>query len=973
MAGGNYRLIRVRISAAIPDLLNLLPLQKNINVNFNSVDMQRLILVVATLLLLLTPAGAQTGKKPLDHDAIEAWRRITTTVLSPDGKFVAYVAEPWKGDGELFVYRSDGEIVASFCCASSPQFSSDSRLLIFEQQPAESLVRELKLKKTKKEDMPLKKTVIYDPVKGEIVKQIERSVRVTVPSEWSGWIAWQAEPEAVNAEGSQGKEENGDKTEGKRESAKNGYHLNLFNTSGAESVTLPFVKSYIMAEDVPAVMFVTGGDGDSFEEGAYIFFPGEGRTVELLKGKGEFSQMIIRSDAAAAAFLFSSDGSEKDGGYTLWHWNGDSGASLLADNSVEGLSDGWKISENGRLMFSDNGKRIFLGTAPVMPEKDTTILEEEFPDVDIWHGTEGTLHTVQVVNRNRTLRRTWMGMADIETGTFVQLATPEVPDIQLVNKGDSDWAVATTDVPYELQSMWEGGPSHIDLYLINCRSGERRLLKKDIRASVSVSPAGKYIAWYDYITESWYTMDIATQKERRITTPETLAAAQELNDVPNLRGPYRPTGWLENDAAALLNDRYDIWLVDPAGDKDPVNLTLNGREKRITYSAVQFDRDKESFREGEEVLLMGSNEVTRESGYYNWKAGSRSAPQELKKGAYNLSVPVKAEEDDAVVYSRETFGMFPDLWITDLKFKREKKISDVNPQQKDFIWGTAELVSWTSLDGLELEGLLYKPEGFDPSRKYPLIVNFYEKSSSELYSYRTPELHRSTIDYHYYTSNGYLVFNPDVWYEDGYPGESAFNCVMPGITALIEKGFVDRNRIGAQGHSWGGYQVAYLATRTDIFAAIESGAPVVNMFSAYGGIRWATGLNRSFQYEHTQSRIGATIWESPLRYLENSPLFTMDKVTTPILIMHNDSDGHVPWYQGIEYFIALRRLNKPVWMLNYTGEPHWPQKMPNKKDFQIRMSQFFNHYLKGEPMPVWMKEGVPAIMKEYDLGYELVK
>jgi dipeptidyl aminopeptidase/acylaminoacyl peptidase len=234
-------------------------------------------------------------------------------------------------------------------------------------------------------------------------------------------------------------------------------------------------------------------------------------------------------------------------------------------------------------------------------------------------------------------------------------------------------------------------------------------------------------------------------------------------------------------------------------------------------------------------------------------------------------------------------------------------------------------------------------------------------------------LHRSTIDYHYYTSNGYLVFNPDVWYEDGYPGESAFNCVMPGITALIEKGFVDRDRIGAQGHSWGGYQVAYLATRTDLFAAIESGAPVVNMFSAYGGIRWATGLNRSFQYEHTQSRIGATIWESPLRYLENSPLFTMDKVTTPILIMHNDSDGHVPWYQGIEYFIALRRLNKPVWMLNYTGEPHWPQKMPNKKDFQIRMSQFFNHYLKGEPMPVWMKEGVPAIMKEYDLGYDLVK
>ncbi len=254
-----------------------------------------------------------------------------------------------------------------------------------------------------------------------------------------------------------------------------------------------------------------------------------------------------------------------------------------------------------------------------------------------------------------------------------------------------------------------------------------------------------------------------------------------------------------------------------------------------------------------------------------------------------------------------------------------------------------------------------------------MIVNFYEKSSQGLYDHRVPELGRSTIGYHYYTSNGYVIFNPDVYYEDGYPGESAFNCVMPGVTALIEDGFIDRDRIGAQGHSWGGYQVAYLATRTDLFAAIESGAPVVNMFSAYGGIRWWSGLNRAFQYEHTQSRIGATIWEAPLRYLENSPLFTMDKVTTPILIMANDADGHVPWYQGIEYFVALRRLQKPVWMLNYTGEPHWPQQFKNKKDFQIRMSQFFNHYLKDAPQPMWMKEGVPVIKKDFDLGYELIE
>ena len=251
-----------------------------------------------------------------------------------------------------------------------------------------------------------------------------------------------------------------------------------------------------------------------------------------------------------------------------------------------------------------------------------------------------------------------------------------------------------------------------------------------------------------------------------------------------------------------------------------------------------------------------------------------------------------------------------------------------------------------------------------------MIVNFYDRNSSNLHSHRIPEAHRSTVDYHLYNSNGYVIFNPDIVYKEGYPGESAFNAVMPGISAVLNMGFVDPKAIGAQGHSWGGYQVAYLATRTNLFAAIESGAPVVNMFSAYGGIRWGTGLNRSFQYEHQQSRIGKTPWESPLRYIENSPLFTMDKVTTPILIMHNDQDGHVPWYQGIEYFVALKRLQKPVWLLNYTGEIHWPQKLSNKIDFQIRMMQFFNHYLKGDPMPKWMDEGLSAIDLDYETGYQ---
>ena len=562
---------------------------------------------------------------------------------------------------------------------------------------------------------------------------------------------------------------------------------------------------------------------------------------------------------------------------------------------------------------------------------------------------------------------------------MTQLETPVFSEIRQIKKGDSEKLLAWSNRPYAVQSMWESTPLHNDFYLVDIQTGEAEMIKKDIRATPQVSPGGNYLYWYLAADTSWNTYNIETGKEFRITASNTIQCADELNDTPNFPDSYRLAGWTENDEFLLIYDRFDIWKVHPENQQQPVNTTQNGRQKSISYRLVKLgeEQGKSRFGSNDEkaidlkkpLFLAGHNEITRADGYYELITEKGKSPKELFQGNYKLGTPKKAKDADVLVFTKEDFQTYPDLLATDLSFKKQTKISNAAPQQNEFLWGTAELVSWTSLDGRKLEGTLHKPENFDPTKKYPMIVNFYEKSSQELLSYRMPEPHRSTIDYHYYTSNGYLVFNPDVYYKVGYPGEDAFNCVMPGVTALIAKGFVDDQHIGAQGHSWGGYQVAYLATRTNMFAAIESGAPVVNMFSAYGGIRWTSGLNRSFQYEHEQSRIGKSIWESPLRYIENSPLFSLDKINTPILIMSNDDDGAVPWYQGIEFFTGLRRLQKPAWMLNYNEADHWPTKMRDKQDFQIRLAQFFNHYLKGEPMPKWMKEGIPAVDKGVDLGY----
>ena len=251
-----------------------------------------------------------------------------------------------------------------------------------------------------------------------------------------------------------------------------------------------------------------------------------------------------------------------------------------------------------------------------------------------------------------------------------------------------------------------------------------------------------------------------------------------------------------------------------------------------------------------------------------------------------------------------------------------------------------------------------------------MMVYFYERNSDNLHRYVTPSAGSSSINYAFYVSRGYVLFVPDIPYTTGEPGISCANAVLPGVQSIVDMGFVDPDRIGVQGHSWGGYQIAYLVTMTNVFACAESGAPVSNMTSAYGGIRWASGMSRMFQYEKTQSRIGGTLWEARDLYLKNSPVFYADKIETPLLILHNDEDGAVPWYQGIELFVAMRRLGKPAWMLNYNGEAHGLRREENRLDFARRMQQFFDHYLMGGPATRWIAEGVPAVDKGREFGFD---
>ena len=891
-------------------------------------------------LLAVIPFLSMKAQKALTPQDLEAWKRITTRAISNDGQWAAAMFSPWSGDSEVQVLASDGKSVQTYAPASEVKFSWSSQFVLVKKVPAVALTDSLKLKKTKKDKMPMDELVIRNLKNG--TEWTIDSLKGYKLAEKGDWMAYQRT---------------------RKDSS-----LVVVSLDGAQKYVLPSASDYGFAKDKAVLYFVSKEDKDGKKPGMYVWSAEAPQPVLVKEGKGIFVQPTFDNAGSKLAFLYTNDKKEKDYTMALWVSENAGEAREVVTRTTAGLPEGWVVSPNQRLSFSDDATRLFLGTAPAPLRKDSTILDANRPNVQVWNWDEPVQYTVQQYNVKRDLKKSYAAVYQLSNNKLVQIADVELPDAQLPVKGMGDWAIVSTSKPYSLSSMWEGR-TRSDYYKVSLATGERTLISEADYAGYRLSPTGKYVGTYNATDSCWYTINLADNRKIQLTTPQTFPAWDEDNDVPNYPSPHGMAGWTKEDAALLIYDRYDIWSFDPEGKKAPVKLTKNGRENKVTYRRIALDREQMDIDLKEPMLLTGFNEVDKTTAIYRARLASPVNPTLLAGGSYNYDNVMKAKNADKYIYSRENFEVFPDVWFTDASFKKGIQLTQGIRQQDSFIWGTAELISWISLDGKKLEGVIYKPANFDPNKKYPMIVNFYERNSETLNKYRMPEPHRSTIDYRMYLSNGYIVFNPDNRYRDGYPGESCYNCVMPGIQEVLSRGYVDEKRIGAQGHSWGGYQVAYLATRTRMFAAIESGAPVVNMFSAYGGIRWGSGLARSFQYEHTQSRLGATPWADPRRYFENSPLFLMDKVETPILIMHNDQDGHVPWYQGIEYFVALKRLGKPAWMLNYTGEPHWPTKNPNKLDFQIRMKQFFDHFLKGEPMPKWMKEGVPAVKQPYELGY----
>jgi dipeptidyl aminopeptidase/acylaminoacyl peptidase len=535
-------------------------------------------------------------------------------------------------------------------------------------------------------------------------------------------------------------------------------------------------------------------------------------------------------------------------------------------------------------------------------------------------------------------------------------------------EGDGKVAIANIDTNYTIASQWEGYGKR-DLYALNITTGQKQLIQKGLKGSlVTPSYDGNLVVFYDEIAKQFKSYNTSTLQIKQIAKDIQFPLYDEDNDVPDEPNAYGIAMWMENHRSFILYDRYDLWLVDATGSNASQLLT-KGRASKKEYRFVKLYDDKKYIGFKDQILLRVYNEVDKKEGIALLDMGNKTLFT-ITEQPMHFTTIVGAKKSNQFIVLQEDEKTAANIFSYTLTQEKQTPVAltSINPQQANYNWMQSQLVKWKSYTGRTAEGILYLPEDFDPKKKYPMIVYFYERSNQTLHNYLAPAPTPSRLNIPFFASRGYVVFVPDIWYKKGYPGQGAYDYIVSGTRAMVQKGFIDSTRIGLQGQSWGGYQIAYLITKTNLYAAAWAGAPVVNMTSAYGGIRWGPGINRQFQYEKTQSRIGANLWERPDLYIKNSPLFELNKVKTPIVIMSNDADDAVPWYQGIEMFTAMRRLAKPIWMLVYNNEAHNLVERKNRKDIQIREQQFFDHYLKGAPMPTWMSKGVPAIMKGRDLG-----
>jgi dipeptidyl aminopeptidase/acylaminoacyl peptidase len=936
----------------------------------------RALFVIVPLVLLAVFAVSAAQDKPADKAAapavprplalqdILAWRSIGSAELSPDGNWLMYKLSPLEGESEIVIRQTKGTKEHRFPIGEAPRFggsartgfSSDSKWAAFLSYPGSKDMKALR-----KEKKRVTTTAVLANLATGEKTEFEKVRGLNFSGENPGFLALHRyAPESQE----------------KEKEKWTGSDLVLRELATGKEVNVGNVAEYAFDKYGTRLAVVIDAQGQA-ANGIQLRDMATGAVVSLDNDKASYKSLSwTEKGEAFAALKGKEDKAYED---KLWSVVAFAGfqepkgprKTVYDPAGDKSFPEGMTVSPNRAPGWTESFDAVLFGIQEAKKKKDADKKdadkkgqpapaagpadesEEDIPDLVIWHGSDKRLQSQQQVQAQSDQNFSYLAEYRVNEKTFVRLADDDLREIEPAPK--ARFAVGQDDRAYELDGNLDGR-NFQDIYVIDMKTGARTLALKKNRYYFGTLYDGGHFLYYD--DGHFYSYDMTTSRTVNITKDVPASFFNEDSDVNVVKPPDSPVGATKDGLNVLLSDGWDIWSVPVRGGGKGVNLTGNGAKDKVRYRRARIDPEEKAIDLDQPQYFAALGEWTKKAGIARLEKG-KPGPTVLLWEDAGFGGLAKAKKADVYVYTRDTFKDYPDYYVTDALLKNGQRITEANPQQKDFLWTSGQmLIDYTSAKGDKLQAALFLPANYEKGRKYPTLVYYYEKMSQQLNRYAQPSA--NGFNKSVYTSNGYAVLMPDITYKINDPGMSAVWCVLPAIDAAVAAGVVDRSKVGLQGHSWGGYQTAFLITQAD-FAAAVAGAPLTNMISMYSSIYFNTGSANMAIFESSQGRFKGGYWDNLEAYQRNSPVYYAERVKTPLIILHNDKDGAVDWNQGIEYYNTLRRLKKPVVMLQYVGENHGLQKPVNQKDYTVRMKEFFDHYLMGKPAPAWYTEGVSQL------------
>lgn len=916
----------------------------------------------------VAPQGAAKSdpgaKKILGLSDIGRWKRIGAAALSPDGRWMTYTYTPNEGDDTLFVRDLDGTKVYAIPGGSAPQLADDSRHVAYFVTPPSEGRDGRGGRGGGRGGAPTVVAFNGPPRRFELLDVVTGD-------------KYQI-PDAATFKFSKGSKFVAVRTNKANAQAKhNGADLVLRELTTGLVQNIGNVNLYDF-DDAGRMLAYTVDAAERVGNGVYVVDLATSQSKVLSSAAADYDALTWNDKSSSLAALKgdkAKDKTQRDNVLLVWRDVAAEKPQLVEYDPAKDAAfpKSYVVSEMGGIRWTRDGSRVYVGLKEQEAEPAAANGSEPKANVDIWHWKDNEVQSVQVVRLAQERRATLPAVFNVSAGKFVRVSDEVMRTV--TQTPDPRYAIGRIDTTYRTEVQWGG--TKTDYYRVNTETGERTLIDRGITRTIGSSPDGK---WFLYLKDkNVVAYNLETAKSATLGAGTSFVDAQD--DHPYEKPIYGVAAWSKDGKSVILNHRFDLYSVPLDGSK-PANLTAGvGDAQQIVFRLVRLDRPNAGGRGGrgggaffggnnaeedegvdltKPLLLSAYGEWTKKSGYYTVAPGAKPAPLVFEDMA--VGQVVKAEKSDRLIFTKQSFTTPPDYYVSTTSFSSPKKVTDANPFIGEFAWGSKRLVDFKNSKGQHLQATLTLPANYEPGKKYPMLVYFYELLSNTHNQFAMPQFD-DRPHFAEYASDGYIVLQPDIVYETGRPGSSALDCVTSAVKKVIDMGMADPAHIGMQGHSWGGYETSYILTHSKMFAAVVTGAPPTNLVSFYDETYPGTGTLQQGIVEVGQVRMGTNPFDNLQLFEDQSAIYHVRDITAPFLILHGTADNAVDWHQGLELYGAARRNGKHVILLSYPGEPHHLARKENQKDFQQRMKQFFDHYLKGAPAPKWMTDGVPQTKK----------